>query len=286
MITLFEPCDMDYSDMGLDKPVRYTLHDLKEIASQSSGTNLHHEHTDKIIGTLNNFIVEDNVLKVEEPDGIDIKGYGLSPSFEFGLEDMGEYYKPVNLKLQSVGLTRNPRSGIYYNSSNDMEDENLATDNELKLMQDLQKANEEIRKQREEIGVLRNQKKSLEASLKKKTNLEEELNNLKDENNKLKTNNDALKTKAEQYDNIESKEREKLIKEIAKDDAEFKDELKDLPINTLRVLSSKKQTVIPPAGVGENGEPGVDDGTHKRKKEDNKPTYEDYQVWKKENGVR
>lgn len=287
MIPLFKAGDIDYSDMGLDKPVRYTVSDLKEIASQSSITNLHKGHTDMVIGVLKNFIVDGDMLKVEEPEGVNITGLGMSPAFEFELKDMGEYYKPVNITLKSVGLTENPRSKIYYNSvTDDKEDENMANENELKLMKDLQDANEEIRKQREEIGVLRNQKKSLEASLKKKNDIEDDLVNLKTENSKLKKDNEALKEKANQYDTIESEEREKLIVEIAKDDVEFKEELKDLPINTLRVLSSKKQTVIPPAGVGENGEPGIDDGTHKGNKKDSKPTYEEYQVWKKENGVR
>ena len=59
MITIFNTGDFDYSDdnIELNKPVRYDVNNLLEVASRTAQVNITKEHTDEVIGTLSNFIV-------------------------------------------------------------------------------------------------------------------------------------------------------------------------------------------------------------------------------------
>ena len=135
MITIFKTGTFDYSDLGIEKPVKFDLDDLKEIASRNAYSEITKEHTNEVIGSLGNFIVEKGLLKTEKPTDIDLKGMGLSPLFEIdSLIDMGDYYKPQGIKMPKIGYTKTPRTHILYNSvqSNGEVNKVMSDDTELR----------------------------------------------------------------------------------------------------------------------------------------------------------
>ena len=82
MIEIFKTGLFDYSDLGLDKPVKFTINELQEIASRNAVADVTREHSNEVIGRVSNFIVDKGFLKTEKPVDIDLKGMGLSPLFE------------------------------------------------------------------------------------------------------------------------------------------------------------------------------------------------------------
>lgn len=169
MITIFNTGQFDYSDANIDKPVRYDVQSLIEVASRTPNVKITKEHTDEVIGEMSNFIVEEGLLKAEEPANLELKGMGFSPVFEFDLIDMGDYYVPKNIFMKEIGYTANPRSRIVYNSikveNSEMSDTQLrdALDNNKKLNED--------------IGVLKSQIKQLK---KANTEKDKEIQKIKD----------------------------------------------------------------------------------------------------------
>ena len=85
MITIFNTGEFNYDDYGIDKPVKYSIENLLEVASRTASVNITKEHTDEVIGEMSNFIVEDGLLKSNEPNNLDFKGKGFSPVFNFDL---------------------------------------------------------------------------------------------------------------------------------------------------------------------------------------------------------
>ena len=63
MITIFNTGEFNYDDYGIDKPVKYSIENLLEVASRTASVNITKEHTDEVIGEMSNFIVEDGLLK-------------------------------------------------------------------------------------------------------------------------------------------------------------------------------------------------------------------------------
>ena len=87
MITIFQTGEFDYSDIGINKPVRYSIDNLIEVASRTSKINVTKEHSSDVISEMSNFIVKDGMLKAEEPNNLELKGMGFSPVFNFDLID-------------------------------------------------------------------------------------------------------------------------------------------------------------------------------------------------------
>ena len=142
----------NYDDMGLDKPIMYKEKFLEQIANDTEKVDVTMEHSDEIIGSLSNLQYINGVLYADAPQGIDITGNGLSPVFNCDLVDMGTYYEPINYNMTSIGITKNPRSNILYNS---IEKEMDKVSDELRAM--LDRKEETIAEQREEIGILKKQ---------------------------------------------------------------------------------------------------------------------------------
>ena len=161
----------NYTDIGLDKPVMYKENFLKQIASDTQSVDVTDEHSNSILGSLSNFKYEDGVLYANKPSDIDITGNGFSPVFNCDLVDMGDYYEPRNFTMTSVGLTKNPRSNILYNSITEEMDK---VSDELRAM--LDRKEETIAEQREEIGIL---KKQMEELREKSKSSDETLNEFK-----------------------------------------------------------------------------------------------------------
>ena len=94
-------------------------------------------YSDDVLGVLSNFVVEDGCLKADEPEGLELKGMGFSPVFEFDLLEYDSYFKPVNGVMTEIGFTKTPRSQIVYNSigaSNG--DDNMSDDALRRVLQE------------------------------------------------------------------------------------------------------------------------------------------------------
>ena len=215
MITIFQTGDLDYTDAGIDKPVKYTIENLLEVASRTPKVNITKEHTKEVIGELSNFIVEDGLLKAEEPNNLELKGMGFSPVFEFDLMDMGSYYAPKNILMTEIGYTKTPRSKIVYNS--------IEVVNEVMEDKQLRDALDNNKRLNEDIGVLKSQINQLKKANKEK---DKEIQKIKDSYSdsdaKLKEY-DSLKKIEASYNSMISSKRDDLIHQLVGDnDAEAK----------------------------------------------------------------
>lgn len=228
MITIFKTGEYDYSDIGIDKPVRYSVQNLIDVASRISKVDLTKEHTDKVIGEISNFIVQDGLLKAEEPNGLDMKGMGFSPVFVYDLMDMGEYYEPQHIEMTKVGFTANPRTKIVCNSITVPNGENVMDDSEI---QKLVKRNNELQ---EEIGVLKNQSKQFNKKLKaKEKEIEQIKESYSDADTKLKEY-DSLKKIEASYNQMVSSQRDDLIHQLVGSNKKEAEKFADYSVEQLK----------------------------------------------------
>lgn len=206
MIKIFKVGDVEYPE-NLNKPVRYDVDFLKSIASSTSSAQITREHSDEVIGALSNFVVEDGYLLCEEPEGLELKGMGFSPVFDFDLYEYDDYFRPVNGKMINIGFTKTPRSQIVYNSVSEGEDK---MDDTLRKV--LQEKEDLIKK----MGVLEKEKDSYLKMLDTKdAEIEKIKASYSDVDSKLQEV-DALKEKAELYDTLQASRKEELVNELAK----------------------------------------------------------------------
>lgn len=264
MITIFNTGEFDYSDLEmeeLDKPVRYNINDLIDVASRTARVNITKEHTDEVIGEMSNFIVEDGLLKADEPNNLELKGMGFSPVFSFDAIDRGDYYEPSNIKMTEIGFSKTPRTKIVYNSiiAPNSEVNNTMDDTEI---QKLVKRNNELQ---EEIGVLKNTNKQLNKAIKDK---DKEIKEIKDSysdvDDKLKEY-DGLKEIESNYNKLISSERDDLIHQIAGDNKEIAKKLEDFSLDQLRfqkelLSDDSKPNGLTPQQAEDEG--GLDDGNN------------------------
>ncbi len=212
------------------------------------------EHDKKVIAEIDNFVYKDGILQVKPPEGLDLKGKGLSPVFDIDLIEYDEYYLPLPGVLTEVGLTKTPRHHILYNSIKKPEDDNLGDKSEV-----LEKALEKQQEQQEEIGILKSQLKNANKTVEEKKQLEQDLKEAEKKEKESTKEIEDLKKKAEKYDNIEKKKKEKLVKELAGDDEELKNELEDMSLEKLEFFKEHKIITQKPKGVASPGAPGSDD---------------------------
>ena len=235
MITVFRTGEFDYSDSGIDKPVRYNVDNLIEVASRTSTIDVTDEHEKDVLSTMSNFIVKDGMLMADEPNNLELKGMGFSPVFNFDLIDCGDYYEPKNISMTEIGYTKTPRSHIVYNSIQNAPNEEVKNSMDDSEIQKLVKRNNELQ---EEIGVLKNNEKQLKKSLKEK---DKEIKSIKesysDVDEKVKEY-DALKEIETNYNKLISSKRDDLIHDIVGDD---KDKAKKLESFTLEQLEFQKE---------------------------------------------
>lgn len=232
MISIFHTGSFNYDDCGIDKPVKYDVNNLIEVASRTSKIDVTREHTDEVISEMSNFIVKDGMLMADEPNNLELKDMGFSPVFNFDLIDRGEYYEPTNIKMTEIGYTQKPRTHIVYNSITVPNGENTMDDTEI---QKLVKRNNELQ---EEIGVLKNQNKQLTKSIKDK---DKEIKSIKDsysDVDKKLNEYDGLKEIESNYNKLISSKRDDLIHDIVGDD---KEKAKKLESFTLEQLEFQKE---------------------------------------------
>lgn len=264
MITIFKTGLFDYSDLGLEKPVKFTVNDLMEIASRNARADVTREHTDEIIGSISNFIVDNGLLKTDKPVDIDLKGMGLSPLFEIdSLIDMGDYYKPQGIRMPKIGYTKTPRTQILYNSVKSNGEENKVMTDDTELRKAL-KRNEELQ---QEIGVYKSQIDQLKRSNKKYKKEIDEFQESDISISKLKEENQTLKEKALALDNYIAGEKAELIHELAGDNESLANEYENVPIEHLRLFKKNMGSPTVPKGVSST-QTHIDDGNDIHQEED------------------
>lgn len=257
MITIFKTGLFDYSDIGLEKPVKFTINDLMEIASRNAHSDITKEHTDEVIGSISNFIVDKGFLKTERPKDIDLKGMGLSPLFEIdSLIDMGDYYKPQGINMPKIGLTKTPRTQILYNSVSVPNSEVTSVMTDDTELRKALKRNEELQ---QEIGVYKSQIDQLKRSNKKYKKEIDEFQESDTNIAKLKEENQTLKEKALALDNYIAGEKAELVHELAGGNENLAKEYENIPIEHLRVFKKNMGFATEPRGVSPS-QTHVDDG--------------------------
>lgn len=251
MITIFKTGSFDYKDAGIDKPVRYDVNNLIEVASRTPNVNITKEHSKEVLGVMSNFIVEDGLLKADEPNNLELKGMGFSPVFEFDLLDMGDYYIPKNILMKEIGYTKSPRTQIVYNSievvNSEMDDKQLrdALDTNKKLNED--------------IGVFKSQIKQLK---KANTDKDKEIQRIKESysnsDEKLKEY-ESLKEIEASYNSLIASKRDDLIYQIVGDNSTEAEKFKDYSIEQLETTVGLLQGQKKGKGITPQTNP-VDDG--------------------------
>lgn len=251
MITIFKTGEIKYPE-SLNKPVKYDIDFLKSIASSTASVKITREHSDDVLGVLSNFVVEDGCLKADEPEGLELKGMGFSPVFEFDLLDYDSYFKPVNGVMTKIGFTKTPRSQIIYNSSGASNgDDNMSDDALRKVLQE----KEDLVKK---MGVLEKERDSYQKMLEARDEeIEKIKNSYSDVDNKLKEI-DALKEKADLYDSLQASRKQELINELVGGNKDLADKYESFTYDQLTFLKENKVPTNPGQGVPSVGATGLD----------------------------
>jgi len=197
---LFEVGLYDYSDLDrrLNKPVKWTSDDLRQIAENyRGGIPLTSEHDKVYIGIGNNIVFEEDKGKlfIDLPDELDMKGKGLSPKVDVLLKDNGDSFGIDTMNLIDVGVTKNPRKITLLNSEItgetgetgetanpkppevENQDANVTTN---LLLEKLQGKDAEIGKLQDEITTLKKESKKYDKIKKSIEENKEFINNKED----------------------------------------------------------------------------------------------------------
>ena len=248
MITIFKTGDFDYSDIDsdLNKPVRYNVQNLLDVASRTSKVRVTTEHEDDTISEMSNFIVKDGMLMADEPNNLDLKGYGFSPVFNFDLIEHEDYFEPVNIQMTEIGYTKAPRTHIVYNSIRSVpnsEGKEVMDDSEI---QKLVKRNNELQ---EEIGVLKNTNKQLNKAIKDKDKEIKEIKDSYSDVDKKLAEYDGLKDIETNYNKLISSKRDDLIHQLVGDDKEKAKKLESFTMEQLEFQKELMTGTSTPTGV-------------------------------------
>ncbi len=272
MITIFKTGEFDYSDIGVDKPVRYSIENLIDIASRTSEVNVTKEHTKEVIDTMKNFIVKDGLLLAEEPQSLELKGMGFSPVLNYDLIDMGDHYVPSNIIMTEIGYTKNPRTHIVYNSITVPNGEVMEDSEYQKLV----KRNNELQ---EEVGVLKNQSKQLNKRLKEKENEIKEIKDSYSENDAKLKEYENLKKIETSYNSLIASKRDDLIHKIVGNNKSEAEKFKNYSIEQLETTVDLLKGQKGGKGITPQTNP-TDDGNDPTPHEEEEDVYTDEQFEK------
>lgn len=265
MIPIFETGELNYPDEKLDKPVKFSIKDLEAIASKTSFVDITNEHDDDVIGRFENFIVKDGKLWADSSTDINFKGKGWSPVFDTELVDMGDYYKPTKIVMESVGLSSTPRNKILYNT---VSTTNTEADMGESALEKVIREKDELQKK---IGVYESNEKMYRNQIKER---EAEIERIKESNSdddieKLTEENKTLKEKADAYDSLMDEKRTDLIREIVGDDEKLAKEYESFSITQLEsVLKTRKVSTVQKGVVSEGYPTDEGDDTHEDSEEE------------------
>ena len=281
MIKVWQMGMLNYDDIGLDKPVRFSEEFLMKLADDTDKVDVTKEHSDEVIGSLSNLQYKDGVLYAEKPSDIDITGNGLSPVFTCDFVDMGTYYEPINYVMNSVGVTKTPRNNIIYNSIESKGDGKVSDE----LRQLLDKKEETIAEQREEIGVLKKQMEELREKSKANNETLNEFKKLQKEYDELKVNVETYKADSIRLHEQEAKTKNELIKEIVGDDEKGLEMFQKFTVEELEHMKNSKIITEPPKAVGSGSVETITDGDADDTPKDDVDEYsiEYFEKWEKEN---
>lgn len=253
MITLWRTGEFDYKDSGIDKPVNYTIENLIEVASRTPRMDITKDHSKDVIGEMSNFIVEDGLLKADEPNNLELSGMGFSPVFEFDLVDMGEYYVPRNIVMTEIGYTKTPRSKIVYNSIEVQNEDSRMDDKQLRDALDNNK------KLNEDIGVLKSQIKQLKkANQEKDKEIKKIKDSYSDSESKLKEY-DGLKEIESKYNSLVASKKDDLIHQISNGNKKIAEKYQNFSIEDLEIVKETMTGVKGSKGITPH-DTVVDDG--------------------------
>ena len=287
MIELWQTGMMNYTDIGLEKPVKFTEEFLQTIANDTENVDVTDEHSNNIIGSISQLKCEDGVLYGETSSELDLTGKGLSPVFNCDFVDKGSYYEPINYKVTSVGLTTKPRNKILYNSietsfvTNGKGDEKVS--DELRAM--LDKKEETIAEQREEIGILKKQMEELRSSNEDSKNLQKELQKAMKDLDEIKAKAETYKIDADKLHEQEANRKAELIKEIVGEDEKGMEMFQKHSVEELEYMKDTKIITEPNKGInGDSVDTLTDgDGDDNPNGEVDEYSAEYFEKWEKEN---
>ena len=252
MVVVFSEGILDYSDRGLVKPIKYSRDVLEDCFSSVKDSPLMEEHTKNQLAVIDSFTVRDGDVHCDVPDGVSVDGLGFSPVFSMDLVDKGEFYEPVNMKLMSVGLTKNPRNEVIYNSikgSKSMSNNNdTALETALKRQRELEN----------ERATLENQLESQKSALKKLNSLEKQVKELTKSNEELSSQIEEYSPKVEKYNDYVTTQKEKLLDDICNGSDELRSKYADFSFDNLKTIAETRLISTPPKGVATNITEGLD----------------------------
>lgn len=278
MITIFKAGEYDYSDLGVNKPVRVSVENLEEIAKKTAKSDITDEHGDDVIGFMDNFVVEDGVLKANKPMNLELKGKGFSPEIVCDFVDYDDYFGIVNVSMPRVGFTKNPRNKILYNSINNSSDGENMSDNELR------KVIREKDSLQEQIGVLKNEKKQLTRLIEQQKKEIEDIKETNSEYDKKIKKLDDLKEKADSYDELMETRRDELVEKIVGKDSNLAKKYDGFSIEQLNTIIETKS--VSHAGQGVTPRDVLtDQGDNVPADEDDEYSWEEFEADFKASGL-
>lgn len=283
MITIFKTGEYDYSDLGINKPVRVTIENLKEIASKTAKSSITKEHTSTVLGVMDNFIVDGNELKANEPTNLELKDMGFSPEIICDFIDYGDYFGIKNVRMPRVGYTGNPRNKILYNSIENPngENKNMGEDTELR------KVLKEKQELQEQIGVLKSHNSQLKKDNKKQ---KEEIEKFKESNSKTDErlkDYESLKKKAESYDELIESRKEDMIKDIAGDNEALAEKYRNFSIEDLETVIETQEITREAQGLTSQQQQEMqgNEGSHGNNEGDGEYSWEEFEEDFKASGL-
>lgn len=217
----------------LNKPVNNKPHFLTGLTNQKK-IPIRDEHSGKIVSEIVGLFYQDGGLWGLSKDKLDLKNRGVSPIYkDIKIKEFEDYIEPISANIESVDIVDNPRNHetFLYNSATVIDETNNQGGDNLGNEGNLL----------EQIGALKtevnNSKKAEEAVKGKLTAKENEYNN-------LKTKYDALENKYKNYESKEANSVEAKAIKLAEGDEDLEKLYKEMSLEQLNVLESKKQVEI------------------------------------------
>ena len=217
----------------LDKPVNYKPPFLTGLTNQKKIT-IRDKHSGKVVSEIVGLFYQDGGLWGLSKDDLDLNNRGVSPIFrDIKLKEFEDYIEPISAKVESIDIVDNPRNHetFLYNSATVIDETNNDGDGNLGETGDL----------KEQIGALKtevNNAKKAEEAVRNKLKIKET------EYNDLKNKYDGIKTKFKTYEDKEANTVEVKAVNLANGDEELEKLYKEMSLEHLKVLESKKQAEI------------------------------------------
>lgn len=255
-VKIFEPCDMEYE--VYDKPVRYTEEFLKDLASQTIGCLLVEEkHRGKSIGNITNITFTDGALWADVATDKALDDLKYSPSYDSTLIDNGDHWLATDGKLLEVALTSNPRKAILNNTGDEGGSKMGNDNNNDGTIEFFQNEVKRLQQENNKLEFKLNQANDKIKGFDEKEAELKELREWKETNEKII---EEQKPIIEKYKAQQEKAHAELLEKASQGDESVKEKLKDFSTEDLETIVGLQTEDQPPAGVGADNAPGLDEG--------------------------